>query len=247
MGTDSAGRGFNLAVHRSARSRNEKPGHAGSMRIRNPATAPECRTRAPQQIDAPGRQPPLPTRTGLVGNHEVTPRERGPNLNLGRFLSLARAVPPRPGAAAAPTGYTPLRVLAAEQLSLDEGDAQSACRQTRSAVFAGDATPKDDDIVVIARTHGHLPGLLTTSRRPAASAPPQCCGVRGRRWHKRRVMNPKVELMSGRARSVLELWIEGGNAASKCGLHLTADIVCNYFEEILLDTVDGDPGDIRGV
>ena len=36
--------------------------------------------------------------------------------------------------------------------------------------------------------------------------------------------------MGRTTRSLLELGIQGGNAASKSGLHLTADIVCDYFE-----------------
>ena len=93
------------------------------------------------------------------------------------------------------------------------------------------------------------PKPLASSLAFSAHLPSRRLRPRPGYWdhHDLRVENPKVEIMSRLARSFLELRIEGGNAASKCGLHLTADIVCNYFEEILLDTVDGDLGDIRGV
>jgi hypothetical protein len=44
----------------------------------------------------------------------------------------------------------PVGALAADQLALDDGDAQSAGSQRRSAVLAGGAAAEDDDVVVAA-------------------------------------------------------------------------------------------------
>ena len=113
--------------------------------------------RAAQQVDAPLRQPALLAGVGVVRDHEVPPGQRGLDVDLGARPGVARALH-RLARAQQGLGRDarPVGALAADQLSLDDGDAQSARRQRRGAVLAGGAAAEDDHVVVIARAHRYL-------------------------------------------------------------------------------------------
>ena len=104
-------------------------------------------------------QPVLLARVGVVGDHEVAPRERGLDVDLGSCLRVARAVDrlarpqQRLGRDARVVG-----ALAADELALDDRDAQAALRQRPGAVLPGGAAADHDHVVVVA--HGPSPGRL---------------------------------------------------------------------------------------
>src|SRR5450755_2197540 len=108
---------------------------------------------AAQELNSLARQPALLSGVGIVRDHEVTPGKRGFDVNLREpygftcaMYRLARAQQ-RLGRNARPIG-----ALTADQVALDERDAQLALGQCRGAVLSGRATTKDDDVVVTA--HG---------------------------------------------------------------------------------------------
>ena len=95
---------------------------------------------AAQQGDPFVGQPALLAGVGVVGDHEVAPGERRLDVDLGGRRRVARAVhrlaraQQRLGRDARPVG-----ALAADQLALDERDAQPALGQRARAVLAGRA------------------------------------------------------------------------------------------------------------
>ena len=104
---------------------------------------------AAQQVDAVVRQPALLAGVGVVGDHEVTPGERGLDVDLGARRRLARAVHRLAGAQQRLGGDAcPVGALAPDQLALDERDPQAPLGQLAGAVLARRATAEDDDVVV---------------------------------------------------------------------------------------------------
>ena len=105
---------------------------------------------AAQQVDAVVREPPLLARVGVVGDHEVAPGERCLDVDLagrGGVASRAcdRLAGPQQGLR---RDARPVRALAADELALDERDAQTALGECAGAVLARRAAAHDDDVVV---------------------------------------------------------------------------------------------------
>ena len=104
------------------------------------------------QIDPVVGQPSLLSGVGVVGDHEVAPGQRRLDVDLGAGGGIARRVDRFAGAQqrlrrdAGPVGALP-----ADELALDDGDAQAALRQRARAVLARRAAAEDDDVVVAVR------------------------------------------------------------------------------------------------
>ena len=92
---------------------------------------------AAQQLDADARQPALLAGVGVVRDHEVTPGERGVDVDLGVGRGVAGGVhrlagaQQRLGRDACPVG-----AFAPDELALDDGDAQAALGERAGAVLA---------------------------------------------------------------------------------------------------------------
>ena len=102
-----------------------------------------------QQRDALLGQPALLPRVRVVGDHEVAVRERGVDVDLGG----RRRLPRRVHGLARPQqrlrrDARPVRALAADQLPLDDGDAEPALGERAGAVLPGRPAAQDDDVVV---------------------------------------------------------------------------------------------------
>jgi len=125
--------------------------------------------RAAEQGDPVVREPTLLAGVGVFGDLEVAPGEGGLGVDLGDGRRLARSVgrlsrpQQRLGRDAGEVG-----ALAADQLTLDERDAQAAVGQGACAVFSGRAAAQHDDVVVV--THGHLRCLFAGGSAPRAHA-----------------------------------------------------------------------------
>ena len=120
---------------------------------------------APQQIDAVVRQPALLAGVGVVGDHEVTPGERGVDVDLGARRRLASAVHRLTRTQQRLGGNArPVRALASDQLALDDRDPQAALGQLTGAVLSGRAAAEDDDVVVGA----HVVEPIASGLRPLA-------------------------------------------------------------------------------
>jgi hypothetical protein len=110
---------------------------------------------AAQQVDPRSRQPALLTRVRVLGDHEVAPRERRLDIDLRGRRRLARRMDRLARPQQRLRRYArPVRALAADQLALDERDAQPALGQRAGAVLARRAAAQHDDVVVVA--HGDL-------------------------------------------------------------------------------------------
>ena len=116
-----------------------------------PASLPVPRSRSMPLI----RQPALLTGVGVLGDHEVPPRERGLDVDLRGGRRVARLVD-RLARAQQRLGRDarPIRALAADQLALDDGDPQPTLGERTGAVLAGGAGAQHDHVVVVA--HGDL-------------------------------------------------------------------------------------------
>ena len=104
---------------------------------------------AAQEVDAVALQPALLPGVGVVGDHEVAPRQRRLDVDLRGGRGLARGVH---RLARSQQGLRrdarPVRALAADQLSLDEGDPQTALGQGAGAVLTRRAAADHDHVVV---------------------------------------------------------------------------------------------------
>ena len=125
---------------------------------------------AAQQLDAFARQPALLAGVGVVRDHEVTPGKHGVDVDLGArrcaaggMHRLARAQQ-RLGRDARPVG-----ALAADQLALDDGDAQATLGQRAGAVLTRRSGAEHDDVVVAAHEDPSLVGPPSLGGRAAAS------------------------------------------------------------------------------
>ena len=117
---------------------------------------------AAQQVDAVVGQPALLSGVGVVRDHEVTPRERRLDVDLGARRCLARALHSLAGAQQGLRGDArPVGALAPHQLALDERDPQPAFGKRTGAVLARGAAADHDHVVVLAQV--------------AAPAPASCC------------------------------------------------------------------------
>ena len=112
-----------------------------------PASLPVPRSRSMPRL----RQPALLAGVGVVRHHEVAPGQRGLDVDLRGRAGVARALhrlaraQQRLRRNAGPVG-----ALAADQLALDDGDAQPARRQRRGAVLARRPAAEDDHVIVAA-------------------------------------------------------------------------------------------------
>jgi hypothetical protein len=149
---------------------------------------------ATQQVDAVVGEPALLAGVGVVGDHEVTPRERAINVDRGRRRGLARGVH-RFARAQQRLGRNtgPIGALASHQIPFDECDPQTACRQRSGAMLAGRAAAEDDHVVVTARAHRYLRHLLVhgplAARRGRRAARPTSA------WRSARVVAPVEALV----------------------------------------------------
>ena len=141
----------------------------GGRRRPRPRPGPRA-AGAAQQVDAVVSQPALLTGIGVVRNHEVAPRERRRDIDLGARPRLARAVhrlaraQQRLGGDACPVG-----ALAADQLPLDHGDAKPAGGDRRRAVLPRGTASENDHVVVVASGRSvSVRGVSTVSRGDAS-------------------------------------------------------------------------------
>ncbi len=113
------------------------------------APGPASRPSPREQIDAAIGQPLLGTGVRVVRDHVVAPGERGRDVDLCSRRGVIRIV----------HGFTrteqglgryagPVGALAADELALDDGDAQTPFSQRARAVLAGSPGAEDDDVVV---------------------------------------------------------------------------------------------------
>ena len=115
---------------------------------------------APDQSDAPIRQPFLLSRIRIAGHHVVPPVQRRLHVHLGAGADVAGALDRLPrtqeglGRDARPVG-----ALAADQLPLDDGDPKPTRRDGPGAVLAG-RTAAQHDHVEIAHTRKLLAALF---------------------------------------------------------------------------------------
>ena len=113
--------------------------HAGPGELASP----------PQQVNTLAREPALLPGVGVVRDHEVTPVQCRPGVNLRGGRRLARGVhrlsraQQRLGRDARPVG-----ALAPDQIALDQRDAQAAVGQLADAMLTRRAATHDDDVVV---------------------------------------------------------------------------------------------------
>ena len=121
---------------------------------------------AAQQVDAPARQPALLAGVGIVRHHEVPPGQRGLDVDLRARAGLARALHRLARAQQRlRRNASPVGALAADQRSLNDGDAQPARGQRRSAVLAGRPAAENDHVIVTVRAHRYLRRLLAASQQ----------------------------------------------------------------------------------
>ena len=140
---------------------------------------------AAQQGDAVVREPALLARVGVVRDHEVAPGERRLDVDLRRRRRVARGVHRLARAQQRlRRDARPVGALAADELALDERDAQAALGERAGAVLARRAAADDDHVVVGSRRQ-LLAGLLrapcTRRTSRASSRPPRRCASRARR------------------------------------------------------------------
>src|SRR5215471_14199197 len=104
---------------------------------------------ASQQVDATAGQPAFLAGVGIARHHEVPPGQHGRNVDLCARARLARALHRLTRAQQRLRRNTsPIRALAADQLPLNDGDAQPAGGQRRGAVLAGCPAAQNDHVVV---------------------------------------------------------------------------------------------------
>ena len=104
---------------------------------------------APDQRDAPIRQPFLLSRIRIAGHHVVPPVQRRLHVHLGAGADVAGALDRLPrtqeglGRDARPVG-----ALAADQLPLDDGDPKPTRRDGPGAVLAGRTAAQHDHVEI---------------------------------------------------------------------------------------------------
>src|SRR5215469_9929453 len=117
------------------------------------------------------RQPALLAGIGIIRHHEVPPGQRSPNVDLrarrgvsGMLHGLAWAEQRLRWNA------RPVCALAADQLSLNDGDAHPARSKCRSTVLTRRPAAENDRVILTARAHGYLRRLLAPLPPRAALA-----------------------------------------------------------------------------
>ena len=147
------------------RSPRRRAPRCGGRRRPRPRPVPASRPRAAQQVDAPARQPALLAGVGVVRHHEVPPGQRGRDVDLrARAAPRARRAPPRPGAAATSTGYTP---------STSTHRRPAPAPRRPPAAPARPAPPRSARPAPRRRGRSRRSQLLT-SAAPSRPAPPPC-------------------------------------------------------------------------
>jgi hypothetical protein len=141
---------------------------------------------AAQQVDALARQPPLLPGVGIIRDHEVTPGQRGVDVDLRAGGRLPRALHRLTGTEQRLGRDTcPVGALAPDQLPLDQGNPQAAVGQLTDTVLTRRATTDDDHVVVVT---AHVldavlrppatyrsPALGSMNASPAAKPPLASC------------------------------------------------------------------------
>ena len=113
-------------------------------------------------------QPALLAGVGVVRDHEVAPGERRLDVDLRGRRRVARGVHRLAGAQQRlRRDARPVGALAADELALDERDAQAALGERAGAVLAGRAAADDDDVVVAA--HQRRPSMWRLAASTASS------------------------------------------------------------------------------
>ena len=104
---------------------------------------------APDQFDAPIRQPFLLSRIRIVGHHVVAPVERRLHIHLGTGVDVAGALDRLPGTQERlGRDARPVRALAADQLALDDGNPKPPRRDGPGAVLAGRTAAQHDHVEI---------------------------------------------------------------------------------------------------
>ena len=124
---------------------------------------PRQPTRAAEQINALALQPALLAGVGVVGDHEVPPRQRGLDIDLGGSGGVTCGVHGLTGTQQGLGGDAgPVRALAADKLSLDQGDPQTPLGQLSGAVLPRRAGTDHDDVVVRCHVGSSCPACSRT-------------------------------------------------------------------------------------
>ena len=122
--------------------------------------------RAAHDGDPPVGQPALGAGVVPVGDHVVAPGERRGDVHLRRGLDVARALHRLAGAQERLGGDArPVGALAADELPLDDGDAQAALGERGGAVLAGGAAAQHDHVIVGAHVGSSVPACSATMYR----------------------------------------------------------------------------------
>src|SRR5262249_13290495 len=117
---------------------------------------------ATQQGDTAVGQPALLACVGVVRDHEVPPGQCGLDVDLCTRTRVPRVLHRLARAKQRlRRNAGPVRALAADELSLDDCDAQPACSERRRAVLAGCAATEHDD-VVLAHLGSSVPDFSAT-------------------------------------------------------------------------------------
>ncbi|HET6774236.1 MAG TPA: hypothetical protein VFH36_13050 [Acidimicrobiales bacterium] len=131
--------------------------------------------RAAQQVDARPRQPALLAGVGVVRDHEVTPPQRGLDVDLGVRRGVARGMHRLAGAQQGlGRDARPVGALAPDQLTLDDRDTQSTLGQRAGAVLARRAAAEDDDVVVAGHEPPPCPSMWSAASSDASSGVRPC-------------------------------------------------------------------------
>ena len=104
---------------------------------------------AADQVDALVGEPALLPGVGVVRDHVVPPGERSIHVDVRHRRRFVRGVRGLAGAKQRlRRDARPVRALAADELALDDRDAQAAGGEGARTVLAGRAGADDDDVVV---------------------------------------------------------------------------------------------------
>src|SRR5262249_54939151 len=106
---------------------------------------------------------------GVVGDHEVAPRKRRLDVDLGACGGIARAMDrlagPQQGLR---RDARPVRALSSHELALHDRHAQTALGQTAPPALARRAPPEDYDVVVGAHEGSPSPAAADSKVAPVA-------------------------------------------------------------------------------
>ena len=138
--------------------------------------------RPAQQVDAMFGEPALLAGVGIARDHEVSPRERGREVDLRVRAHRERAVHRLAGAQQRlRRDARPVGALTADQLALDDGHAEAAFGERAGGVLARGAAPEHDHVVVPVRRARHPARRSLASRGIWAVSSTRAVGTPGGR------------------------------------------------------------------